>query len=175
MFHRGIDLAAPIGTPIIASADGIIEVAGWRGAYGRYVRIGHGNGVSTGYGHLREYASTAVVGSSVRQGEVIGYLGSSRSKTAQVQIESLVTSLELFHIDVGRYPSTTEGLEALVKPVGTMAGWKGPYLTKSTVPLDPWGKAYVYEAPGKTAAFDLYTLGRDGKEGGADEDGDIRH
>ena len=106
---------------------------------------------------------------------VIGYLGSSRSKTAQVQIESLVTSLELFHIDVGRYPSTTEGLEALVKPVGTMAGWKGPYLTKSTVPLDPWGKAYLYQAPGKTAAFDLYTLGRDGKEGGADEDGDIRH
>ncbi len=106
---------------------------------------------------------------------VIGYLGSSRSKTAQVQIESLVTSLELFHIDVGRYPTTTEGLEALVKPVGTMTGWKGPYLTKTTVPLDPWGKAYLYQAPGKTAAFDLYTLGRDGKEGGADEDGDIRH
>lgn len=106
---------------------------------------------------------------------VIGYLGSSKSKTAKIQIESLVTSLELFHVDVGRYPTTAEGLAALVKMDARVPGWNGPYLTKGTVPADPWGAAYHYEAPGKTAAFDLYSLGRDGKEGGSDEDADIRN
>ncbi len=104
---------------------------------------------------------------------VIGYLGSSRSKTANVQIEGLVTSLELFHIDVGRYPSANEGLDVLVKATGKIPGWNGPYISKNTVPLDPWGQAYRYEAPGKQGPFDIYTFGRDGKEGGADEDADI--
>lgn len=105
---------------------------------------------------------------------VIGYLGSSKSKTAQVQIESLVTSLELYHVDVGRYPTTAEGLESLVKAPTGVKGWNGPYLTKGDVPLDPWNAPYKYESPGKTSAFDVYTLGRDGKEGGSDEDADIR-
>ena len=103
---------------------------------------------------------------------VIGYLGASRSKTAKVQIEGIVTALELFHIDVGRYPTTPEGLVALVTPTGSAPGWRGPYFSKNAVPLDPWGRAYLYEAPGKKGQFDLYTFGRDGKEGGADEDAD---
>ncbi len=106
---------------------------------------------------------------------VIGYLGSSRSKTAQVQMESLVTSLELFHIDVGRYPNTVEGLTALVQQTGKTGGWNGPYLSKGSIPLDPWGQPYRYESPGKKGPFDLYSYGRDGKEGGADEDSDIFH
>jgi murein DD-endopeptidase MepM/ murein hydrolase activator NlpD len=81
MFHRGIDLAAPIGTPIIASADGTVEWAGWRGAYGRYVRLTHGGGLSTGYGHLSDYAPGVAEGTSVRQGQVIGYVGSSGRST----------------------------------------------------------------------------------------------
>jgi general secretion pathway protein G len=105
--------------------------------------------------------------------KVIGYLGTSRTKTAKVQIEGLVTSLELFHIDVGRYPTTVEGLEALVKPAGKIQGWNGPYISKNTVPPDPWGNAYHYDDPGKRGPFDLYTLGRDGKEGGSGEDADI--
>ena len=104
---------------------------------------------------------------------VIGYLQSSKAKTARVQIESLVTSLELYHIDVGRYPTSAEGLEALVKPAGKAAGWNGPYLSKGSVPLDPWSKPYLYAAPGKRGAFDIYTLGGVGKEGGSDEDADI--
>lgn len=104
---------------------------------------------------------------------VIGYLQSSRSKTAQVQIESLSTSLELFHIDVGRYPTTAEGLDSLIKQTGKAPGWSGPYLTKGSVPLDPWGQPYRYEAPGKRGPFDLYTFGGDGKEGGTDENADI--
>ena len=81
MFHRGVDLAAPIGTPIVASADGTVEWAGWRGAYGRYVRLAHGNGVSTGYGHLRDYAPAVTEGATVRQGQLIGYVGSSGRST----------------------------------------------------------------------------------------------
>jgi general secretion pathway protein G len=104
---------------------------------------------------------------------VIGYLGSSRSKTAHVQIEGLVTSLELFHIDMGRYPTTSEGLDGLVKAPGKTPGWNGPYISKNTLPLDPWGQAYRYESPGKKGPFDLYTFGRDGKEGGTNEDADI--
>ena len=104
---------------------------------------------------------------------VIGYLGSSRSKTAKVQIESLVTSVELFHIDVGRYPTTSEGLDGLVRQSGKVAGWNGPYIGKGSIPLDPWNQPYHYESPGKKGPIDLYTLGRDGKEGGADEDADI--
>jgi general secretion pathway protein G len=104
---------------------------------------------------------------------VIGYLQTSKAKTAKVQIESLVTSMELFHIDVGRYPTSAEGLDSLIKQTGKTAGWNGPYLSKGAVPLDPWGQPYKYASPGKQGAFDIYTLGRDGKEGGTDEDADI--
>ena len=91
MFHRGIDLAAPIGTPIVASADGVVEWAGWRGAYGRYVRLTHGSGMSTGYGHLSDYAPGLTEGSVVRQGELIGYVGSSgRSTGPHVDFSVLV-------------------------------------------------------------------------------------
>jgi general secretion pathway protein G len=104
---------------------------------------------------------------------VIGYLGSSRTKTAQVQIESLITSIELFHIDVGRYPTSSEGLNALVKPTGNITGWNGPYITKGTIPVDPWGNPYKYESPGTKGPFSIMSYGRDGKEGGSDEDADI--
>ena len=104
---------------------------------------------------------------------VIGYLGSSRTKTAQLQIESFRSSLELFHLDVGRYPNANEGLGALVERPPGLAGWNGPYLTKSTLPPDPWGRAYIYKAPGKSGPFDIYSLGRDGKQGGSDEDADV--
>ena len=104
---------------------------------------------------------------------VIGYLGTSRTKTAQIQIESLVTSLELYHIDVGRYPTTSEGLESLVKAPSKAPGWNGPYVTKGTIPRDPWGQAYRYQSPGKKGPFEISTLGRDGKEGGTDEDADV--
>jgi general secretion pathway protein G len=102
---------------------------------------------------------------------VIGYLGSSRTKTAGVQIESLTTAVELFRIDVGRYPSAAEGLEALVRSPGSVAGWNGPYLAKSSLPQDPWGRAYVYQANGD--GFRILSYGADGKEGGTGEDADI--
>jgi general secretion pathway protein G len=106
---------------------------------------------------------------------VIGYLGSSRTKAANVQIESLVTAVELFRIDVGRYPTAAEGLEALVRPAGNIKGWTGPYLAKPELPADPWGRPYVYETGGQSGAagFRIKSYGGDGKEGGTGEDADI--
>jgi general secretion pathway protein G len=105
---------------------------------------------------------------------VIGYLGSSRSKTADVQIESMVTAVELFRIDVGRYPTSAEGLEALVKQAGSIPGWNGPYLAKPELPADPWGRPYVYETGGQASdGFRIRSYGADGKEGGKGEDADI--
>ncbi len=104
---------------------------------------------------------------------VMGYLGSSRTKTAKVQIESLSTSLELFKLDTGRYPDTREGLNALVQRPGNMPNWNGPYLKKDTVPLDPWGNPYVYRSPGQRGAFDILSLGADKREGGQNEDQDV--
>lgn len=105
---------------------------------------------------------------------VIGYLGSSRSKTAHIQIQSLVTAMELFHIDVGRYPTSTEGLTALVKSPGNIPGWNGPYLAKGDVPQDPWGRPYLYQAGQNGGSFEIKSLGADGKEGGADENADVK-
>src|SRR6476659_9876078 len=70
---------------------------------------------------------------------VIGYLGSSRVKATKVQIESLSSALELYKLDIGRYPSTSEGLKALVQAPQGAGGWNGPYITKREVPNDPWG------------------------------------
>ncbi|SFV29609.1 type II secretion system major pseudopilin GspG [Hyphomicrobium facile] len=104
---------------------------------------------------------------------VIGYLGSSRTKTAKVQISSLATSLELFKLDAGRYPDAREGLSALVqRPTGINA-WNGPYLKTDRVPLDPWGQPYIYRVPGQRAAFDVISLGADKREGGGGEDQDV--
>lgn len=103
---------------------------------------------------------------------VIGRLGGAKTRTASVQIENLAASLELYLIDTGRYPSTEAGLDALVSAPTEASGWTGPYLRRGGVPLDPWGRAYVYrsEAPDH---FELVSFGRDGAEGGSGEDSDL--
>jgi general secretion pathway protein G len=104
---------------------------------------------------------------------VIGYLGSSRTKTAKVQIQSLSTALELYKVDTGRYPTTGEGLKALTEaPPGTPA-WNGPYLTRKEVPGDPWGRPYTYRSPGEHGPFDIASLGADNQPGGSGENEDI--
>jgi general secretion pathway protein G len=104
---------------------------------------------------------------------VIGYIGSSQVKTAELQIENFRSTLELFYLDVGRYPTTSEGLGALVQRPPGADGWSGPYLSRSTLPADPWGHSYNYRAPGRNGPYDVYSYGRDGKDGGVDEDADI--
>ena len=104
---------------------------------------------------------------------VLNYLSESKVKTARIQIQSFASALDLFYLDAGRYPSSAEGLVALVQPVGGVAAWNGPYLKGGNVPLDPWGKAYVYRSPGEHGAYDVVSLGSDGQEGGSGTAADI--
>lgn len=104
---------------------------------------------------------------------VIGYLGSSRTKAAKVQIEGLASALELYKLDTGRYPSSSEGLRALVQAPSGGGAWNGPYLTKREVPNDPWGRPYNYRTPGQNGPFDIFSLGADNQQGGTGENEDI--
>lgn len=99
-------------------------------------------------------------------------VGKSEVQVAKAQIESLEKALDQFRLDVRRYPSAEEGLDALVTKPASVANWSGPYLKKA-VPADPWGRPYVYRVPGEKSEFQLRSLGRDGKSGGIGEDADI--
>lgn len=104
--------------------------------------------------------------------KVIGYMSQSRIKTAHVQIASYQTALELYHLDMGRYPAPAEGLEALVTPPAARGTWVGPYLDKA-VAADPWGNPYRYDARPDGSGYALLSLGADGKEGGEGDNADI--
>lgn len=110
---------------------------------------------------------------SVAGPKVMGYLGGAKSDTARLQIEEFGTTLDLFKLETGRYPTTQEGLNALVQQPTGLAGWNGPYLKKKTLPKDPWGHDYRYVSPGQHGPFDVSSLGADGKEGGDGENKDI--
>ncbi len=105
--------------------------------------------------------------------QVMKHLGTSKTKTARLQIEDLSAALDMFHLEVGHYPSTEQGLTALVAAPSDAENWNGPYLRKSVVPKDPWGHDYQYRYPGNEAPFDLYSLGADGREGGDGENQDV--
>jgi general secretion pathway protein G len=96
----------------------------------------------------------------------------AKIKAAKAQIELLGTALDTFRLDVGRYPTTQEGLEALRTKPGGLERWDGPYLKKD-LPLDPWGKAYAYKSPGEHGAFDIVSYGADGAPGGEEDNRDI--
>jgi general secretion pathway protein G len=104
---------------------------------------------------------------------VLTYLGESKVKAARIQIQSFTSALDLFYLDAGRYPTSAEGLGALVHPVSGVAAWNGPYLRGGNVPNDPWGTAYVYRAPGERGPYDLISLGSDRQEGGTGTAADI--
>jgi len=105
--------------------------------------------------------------------QVLRYLGSSRTQTARVQIQNVVGALELYRLDVGRYPTPGEGLKALMSAPATANGWNGPYLQRETALNDPWGNPYHYAAPGKHGEVDVYTLGSDNADGGSGEAQDV--
>jgi general secretion pathway protein G len=104
---------------------------------------------------------------------VLSYLGESKVKAAKLQIESFASSLDLFYLDVGRYPTGGEGLTALTERPGNTAVWSGPYLKTDSVPLDPWGHAYIYRAPAEHGPFEIVSFGSDGQEGGTGTAADI--
>jgi general secretion pathway protein G len=101
---------------------------------------------------------------------VLKWLSGARSDAARIQIEALGTGLDLYRLEVGRYPPT---LEALVTKPSDADRWNGPYLKKIVVPKDPWGRDYVYRNPGENGPYDLISLGADGAEGGEGEDRDV--
>jgi general secretion pathway protein G len=94
----------------------------------------------------------------------------ARITAANTDISNLGLALDAFEVDVGRYPTTSEELGALVEPPANSVGWNGPYIKKG-IPIDPWGNKYVYQYPGKhnTYEYDLYSYGPNGQEGGDDD------
>jgi general secretion pathway protein G len=96
-------------------------------------------------------------------------IGKSNVKIAKAQIDSLGKALDQYRLDVGVYPTTEEGLDALYTRPQNETRWSGPYLKKA-VPLDPWNRPYVYRSPGEHGEYDLYTLGKTGQAGGTGED-----
>ena len=103
---------------------------------------------------------------------LMGVLGKAKPKIAAADLANLGTALELFYLDVGRYPTSEEGLRVLYEKPDTAAQWGGPYLKKA-VPKDPWGRDYQYKYPGDHSPYDLWSLGADGQPGGEGEDRDI--
>jgi len=99
-------------------------------------------------------------------------IGKSEVKAAKAQIDALEKALDQYRLDVGHYPSTEQGLAALMARPADESKWQGPYLKKA-VPMDPWGHPYQYKAPGEHGEFDLLSFGKDGQPGGSDENADI--
>lgn len=99
-------------------------------------------------------------------------VGKSEVKTAKAQIVALEKALDQYRLDTGRYPSTEQGLSALFTRPANEPKWDGPYLKKA-VPLDPWGKPYVYRQPGEHGEFDLFSYGGDGQPGGTGDAADV--
>ena len=106
-------------------------------------------------------------------GNFIGQGESAKRKAAKIEIEQIGQTLDLFKLEVGRYPTSQEGLQALISAPAGLNNWNGPYWKKGTVPKDPWGNEYKYTAPGQHGSYDIVSLGADGKEGGDGPNKDI--
>jgi len=104
---------------------------------------------------------------------VMKYFGSSKVEVAKAQLGDLSAGLDLFKLDVGRYPEDSEGLMVLVEANNDLMGWNGPYLRKKRVPMDPWNRNYIYQFPGIENEYELFSYGADGQAGGEGENKDI--
>jgi general secretion pathway protein G len=100
-------------------------------------------------------------------------IGPARESTARAQLENFATALDSYFVDLGRYPSTQDGLKALRAKPESADKWNGPYLKKE-IPSDPWGNQYVYRAPGRSGGYEIVSFGADGREGGDGENADIQ-
>lgn len=101
--------------------------------------------------------------------QIMRYLGTAKSGTARTQVERLSSILDLYRLEVGRYPDETAGLSALVSRPPNVERWNGPYLKNAEALVDPWGRPFQYRYPGQHGEFDVYSLGADGQEGGDGE------
>ncbi|GJD60628.1 type II secretion system major pseudopilin GspG [Methylobacterium frigidaeris] len=104
--------------------------------------------------------------------QVLGYLGRAKGETARIQVKNIAQAVELYYLDLGAYPTSQQGLQALVQPTGP--GWRGPYVRDARGLTDPWGHAYLYRSPGAAGTpFEVYSLGADGKAGGGGDQADV--
>jgi general secretion pathway protein G len=106
-------------------------------------------------------------------GNFIGRGEKAKADAAKIEIGQIGQSLDLFKLEVGRYPSSQEGLQALISAPPGVTNWNGPYWKKATLPKDPWGNEYKYVAPGQNGPYDILSYGADGKEGGDGPNKDI--
>jgi general secretion pathway protein G len=106
-------------------------------------------------------------------GNFIGRGEKAKADAAKIEIGQIGQSLDLFKLEIGRYPSSQEGLQALISAPPGVNNWNGPYWKKSTLPKDPWGNDYKYVAPGQSGPYDIVSYGADGKEGGEGVNKDI--
>jgi general secretion pathway protein G len=105
--------------------------------------------------------------------QIFKYLGTAKSEAAKVQVQQISSALDLYRLEVGRYPSQEEGVIALIEAPAGLSKWNGPYLKKKEAIVDPWGRQFLYKIPGQHGDYDLYTLGADNAQGGNGEDQDI--
>ena len=105
--------------------------------------------------------------------QVMKLLEGAKSKAARIQLETLSQSLAYYQLDVGSYPTSEQGLKALAEAPAGAEAWNGPYVRQERQLLDPWGRPFIYRSPGQKGAFDLISLGGDGKEGGSGDDADL--
>jgi general secretion pathway protein G len=106
-------------------------------------------------------------------GNFLGQGEKAKANAAKIEIAQISQSLDLFKLELGRYPTQQEGLQALITAPSGASNWNGPYWKKGTVPKDPWGNEYRYMAPGASGPYDIVSLGADGKEGGDGVNKDI--
>ena len=106
-------------------------------------------------------------------GNFIGRGEKAKADAAKIEIGQIGQALDLYKLEIGRYPSSSEGLQALVTAPAGVANWNGPYWKKAQIPKDPWGNEYRYTSPGQKGDYDIVSLGADGKEGGEGTNKDI--
>jgi general secretion pathway protein G len=104
---------------------------------------------------------------------IIGKTETANLQSTKTQVENLSAALDMFRLEVGRYPTSSEGLQALIEEPAGVERWKGPYLKKNIIPKDAWGNEFHYESPGDHGPFDLYSHGPDNAEGGEGDNADI--
>ena len=140
----------------------------------RVTETGHRVNGQSGFTLMELLVVLAILGllMSLVGPRVLSQLGGAKTKTAAIQIKDLEQSLEMYKLDVGRFPSTDEGLAALVAKPASSTGWNGPYL-KSDVPVDPWKREYHYKYPGEHSEVDIFSYGQNGTPGGEGEDADV--
>lgn len=133
------------------------------------------NAAARGFTLLELLVVLVVLGliASIVSPQVMSMLTGAKSNTVKLQVDTLSTALSYYQLDVGSYPTTEQGLNALIDPPKDVKNWRGPYVRKRQHLLDPWNRTFLYRAPGRKGPFDLYSLGADGKEGGSGDDADV--